>query len=101
MDNEEQARRRRNLAGPSDSQLEWWKNNAPAVGEHHKPGDTEHSEGEVITWQNDKCFWTTRGLTTYGMPQTSKVCKDPFKPDTELFKDMRKKLDERDTNRAP
>jgi hypothetical protein len=35
------------------------------------------------------------------MPQTSKVCKDPPKPETELFKDMRKKLDEGAKGRAP
>jgi hypothetical protein len=56
---------------------------------------------ELITWVDDKCYWTTHGITTFGMPQTSKVCKDPPKPDSELFKDMRKKLDERPMGRAP
>jgi hypothetical protein len=92
-DREENERRWRNLAGPSESQLEWWKNNAALAGDH-KLGDTEHAEGgELITWMNDKCYFTTHGVTTFGMPQTSQVCKDPPKPETELFKDMRKKLD--------
>jgi hypothetical protein len=101
IENDEAERRRRNLAGPSDSQLDWARNNAPLVHSHHE-GDTEHAEGgEVITWIDDKCYWTTHGITTFGMPQTSKVCKDPPKAETELFKDMRKKLDERDTSRTP
>jgi hypothetical protein len=102
VDNDEAERRRRNLAGPSDSQLDWARNNAAIVGEHHKLGDGERAEGgEAITWENDKCYWTTHGVTIYGMPQTSKVCKDPPKADAELFKEMRKKLDERDTGRTP
>jgi hypothetical protein len=102
FDNDEAERRRRNLAGPSDSQLDWARNNAAIVGEHHKLGDSERAEGgEAITWENDKCYWTTHGVTIYGMPQTSKVCKDPPKADAELFKEMRKKLDERDTGRTP
>jgi hypothetical protein len=92
---EETERQRRNLAGPSASQLEWWQHNAPLVRGHHELGDTEYAAGgEVITWLNDKCFYTTNGITTFGMPQTSKVCKDPPKPETHLFKDMRKQLDE-------
>jgi hypothetical protein len=35
------------------------------------------------------------------MPQTTSVCKDHFKPKTDLFKDMRKKLDENAKGRAP
>jgi hypothetical protein len=35
------------------------------------------------------------------MPQTTKVCKNPPKTDAELFNEMRKKLDERDTSRTP
>jgi len=102
IENDEAERRRRNLAGPSDSQLDWARNNAAIVGEHHKLGDSERAEGgEVITWENDKCYWTTHGVTIYGMQQTSKVCKDPPKADAELFKEMRKKLDERDTDRTP
>jgi hypothetical protein len=102
MDNEEQAGRWRNLAGPSDSQLDWAKSNAPPVSERHKLGDSERAEGGgVITWENDRCYWTTRGITSFGMPQTSKVCKDPPKPEVELFKDMQKKLDERDARRTP
>jgi hypothetical protein len=101
-DKEESERRRRNLAGPSESQLEWSRNNVPLVRDYHQLGDSEHAEGgEIITWVNDKCFYTTHGITTFGMPQTSKVCKDPPKPETELFKDMRKKLDERTKGRAP
>jgi len=100
-DQEESERRRRNLAGPSESQLEWWRNNAP-LARDHQVGDTEHAEGgEIITWMDDKCYLTTHGVTTFGMPQTSQVCKDPPKPETELFKDMRKKLDERAEGRAP
>jgi hypothetical protein len=100
-DREESERRRRNLAGPSESQLEWWRNNAP-LARDHQLGDTEHADGgEIITWVNDKCYYTTHGITTFGMPQTSKVCKDPPKPETELFKDMRKKLDESAKRRVP
>ena len=100
-DREESERRRRNLAGPSESQLEWWRNNAP-LARDHEIGDTEHADGgEIITWVNDKCFYTTHGITTFGMPQTSQVCKDPPKPETELFKDMRKTLDESAKRRVP
>jgi hypothetical protein len=35
------------------------------------------------------------------MPQTTKVCKDPPKPETDLFKDMRKKLDAGAKRRVP
>jgi hypothetical protein len=98
----ESERRWRNLAGPSESQLEWWRNNAPLAPDGHLLGDSEHAEGGgLITWVNDKCFYTTHGITTFGMPQTSQVCKDPPKPETELFKDMRKKLDEGAKGRAP
>lgn len=101
-DKEENARRWRNLAGPSESQLEWSRNNVPLVRDYHQLGDSEHAEGgELITWVNDKCYFTTHGVTTFGMPQTSKVCKDPPKPETELFKDMRKKMDEGAKGRAP
>jgi len=94
-EDEENEKRRRNLAGPSDSQLEWSRHNVPLVRDHHQLNDTEHAEGgELITWMNDKCFYTNRGITTFGLPQTSLVCKDPPKPETDLFKDMRKKLDE-------
>ncbi len=87
-------RRRRNLAGLSDSQLEWSRNNVPLVRDYHQRNDAERAEGgELITWMNDKCFYTNRGITTFGLPQTSMVCKDPPKPQTDLFKDMRKKLD--------
>jgi hypothetical protein len=100
-DKEESERRRRNLAGPSESQLMWWKNNAP-LSRDHKFGDTEHAEGgELIAWMDDKCYYTTHGISTSGMPQTSQVCKDPPKPETELFKDMRKKLDEAAKGSAP
>jgi hypothetical protein len=100
VDSDEAERHRRNLAGPSGSQLDW--NNAAIVGEHPKFGDSERAEGgEAITWESDKCYWTTHGVTIYGMPQTSKVCKDPPKADAELFKGMRKKLDEGDTGRTP
>jgi hypothetical protein len=101
-DKEETERRWRNLAGPSESQLEWSRNNVPLVRDYHLLGDDERAEGgELITWVNDKCYFTTHGITTFGMPQTSKVCKDPPKPETELFKDMRKKLDEGAKGRAP
>ena len=50
---------------------------------------------------NDKCFYTNHGITTFGLPQTGMVCKDPPKPETDLFKDMRKKLDEGAKGRAP
>jgi len=96
---EETEKRRRNLAGPSNSQLDWAKHNARLVPDHHEMGDTEHGPGgQVINWVNNKCYWTTRGA---GMSQTTKVCKDPPKPDDELFKDMRKKLDDRDSTRIP
>jgi hypothetical protein len=102
VDNEEAERRRRNLAGPSDSQLDWARNNAAVTSEHHKWGDSERAEGgEVITWENEKCYWTTHGVTIYGMLQTVKVCKDPPKTDAELFKEMRKKLDERGASPTP
>lgn len=102
LDQAENEKRRRNLAGPSESQLTWWKNNAPLVRGYHEPGDSEHAEGgELITWVNDKCFYTTHGITTFGMPETSKVCKDPPTPATDLFKDMRKKLDDSAKGRAP
>jgi len=101
-DQEEKERRWRNLAGPSESQLEWSRNNVPLVRDYHQWGDSERAEGgELITWVNDKCFFTTHGINTFGMPQTSQVCKDPPKPETELFKDMRKKLDEGAKGRAP
>ena len=101
-DKEESERRWRNLAGPSKSQLEWWRNNAPLARDRHLSGDGEHAEGgELITWVDDKCYYTTHGITTFGMPQTSMVCKDPPKPETELFKDMRKTLDEGAKGRAP
>jgi hypothetical protein len=101
-DKEESERRWRNLAGPSESQLEWWRNNAPLARDRHLSGDGEHADGgELITWVDDKCYYTTHGITTFGMPQTSMVCKDPPKPETELFKDMRKKLDEGAKGRAP
>jgi len=94
-------RRWRNLAGPSESALQWWKDNAP-LARDHLSGESEKADGgELITWVNDKCYFTTHGITTFGMPQTSRVCKDPPKPDTELFKDMRKILDERAEARAP
>jgi hypothetical protein len=100
-DQEDAERRWRNLAGPSGSQLQWWKDNAPLIRDH-RSGDNEKAEGgELITWVNDKCYFTTHGITTFGMPQTSEVCKDPPKPDTELFKDMRKKLDERSKASSP
>ena len=50
---------------------------------------------------NDKCYYTTHGINTFGMPQTSQVCKDPPKAETELFKDLRKKLDEAAKGSAP
>jgi hypothetical protein len=94
-EDEENEKRRRNLAGPSDSQLEWSRHNVPLVRGYHQRNDIEHAEGgEIITWMNDKCFYTNRGITTFGLPQTSMVCKDPPKPETDLFKDMRKKLEE-------
>src|SRR5450631_1266974 len=102
IDNDEAEKRRRSLAGPSDSQLDWARNNAPLLHEHHETGDTERAAGgQAITWVNDKCFWTTSGATTAGMPQATKVCKDPPKADEELFKDMRKNLDDRYTSRLP
>ncbi len=74
----------------------------PLVRDYHQLGDSERAEGgELITWVDDKCYFTTHGVTTFGMPQTSRVCKDPSKPETELFKDMRKKLDEGAKGRAP
>ena len=99
---ENKERRWRNLAGPSDSQLEWSRNNAPLIRDYHQWGDSERAEGgELITWANDKCFYTTHGIATFGMPQTSMVCKDPPKPETDLFKDMRKKLDAAANGKAP
>jgi hypothetical protein len=101
-DKDENERRWRNLAGPSDSQLEWSRNNVPLIRDYRQLGDDERKEGgELITWVNNKCYYTTRGVTTFGMPQTSKVCKDPFKPKTDLFKDMRKKMDDDATRRVP
>ena len=101
-DKEDHERRWRNLAGPSDSQLEWSRNNAPLIRDYHQWGDSERAEGgELITWVNDKCFYTTHGITTFGMPHTSMVCKDPPKPETDLFKDMRKKLEAAAKGPAP
>ena len=101
-DRQENERRWRNLAGPSESQLQWWRNNVPLVRDSHQRGDEERAEGgELITWMNDKCFYTTHGPTTFGLPQMGMVCKDPPKPETDLFKDMRKKLDEGAKGRAP
>jgi hypothetical protein len=101
-DKEANERRWRNLAGPSESQLEWSRNNAPLIRNYHQFGDDEHAAGgELITWVNDKCYYTTHGITTFGMPQTSMLCKDPPKPETDLFKDMRKKLDDGAKGRAP
>jgi len=101
-DKEENEKRWRNLAGPSESQLEWWKNNAPLSRDYRVSGDNEHAEGgELITWVDAKCYYTTHGITTFGMPETKKVCKDPFKPKTDLFKDMRKNLDQSAKGRAP
>jgi hypothetical protein len=99
---EQDEKRLRNLAGPSESQLEWSRNNVPLIRNYHQFGDDERAEGgELITWVNDKCFYTTHGAATFGMPQTSMVCKDPPKPETDLFKDMRKKLDDGAKGRAP
>lgn len=101
-DKDENEKRRRNLAGPSDSQLEWSRNNVPLIREYHQLNDTEHADGgEIITWMNDKCFYTTHGISTLGLPQTSMVCKDPPKPETDLFMGMRKKLDQSAKGRAP
>jgi hypothetical protein len=101
-DKEENERKWRNLAGPSESQLEWSRNNVPLIRDYHQLGDDERAAGgELITWENDKCYYTTHAVTTFGMPQTSKVCKDPPKPETDLFKDMRKKLDDGAKGRAP
>ena len=101
-DKEASEGRWRNLAGPSESQLEWSRNNVPLIRDYHQLGDDEHAEGGgLITWVNDKCYYTTHGVTTFGMPQTSQVCKDPPKPETELFKGMRKKLDESAKGLAP
>ena len=101
-DKEENERRWRNLAGPSDSQLKWSRNNVPLIRDYRQFGDDQRAEGgELITWANDKCYYTTHGITTFGMPQSSQVCKDPPKPQTDLFKDMRKKLDEGAKGRAP
>jgi len=101
-DKEESERRRRNLAGPSESQLEWSRNNLPLIRNYHQLGDEERAEGgELMTWVNDRCYYTTHGATMYGMPQTLKLCKDPFKPKTDLFKDMRKKLEDGANGRAP
>jgi hypothetical protein len=100
-DKEEHERLWRNLAGPSQSQLQWWRDNAPLTREH-LAGDSEKAQGgELITWVSDKCYFTTHGISTLGMPQTSEVCKDPPKPETALFKEMRQKLDERTKGRAP
>ena len=99
---EENERRRRNLAGPSESQLEWSRNNVPLIRGYHQLGDDERAEGgELITWVNDRCYYTTHGAATFGMSPTSKVCKDPPKPETDLFKDMRKQLDDSSKGRAP
>ena len=90
-DEEENERRWRNLVGPSESQLEWSRNNVPLVRDYHQLGDSARAEGgDLITWVNDKCYFTTHGITAYGMPGTSKVCKDPPKPETDLFKGMPK-----------
>lgn len=95
-------RRWRNLAGPSDSQREWSRNNVPLSRDHPQANDAERAAGgELIAWMNDKCFYTNHGIATLGLPQTSMVCKDPPKPETDLFKDMRKKLDEGAKGRAP
>jgi hypothetical protein len=100
--NEEAEKRRRSLAGPSDSQFDWARNNAPLPPDQHEAGDTERAAGgQVTTWVNDKCYWTTSGATSAGMSHTTKVCKDPPKPADELFKGMRKKLDDRDSTRLP
>ena len=94
-DLEENERRWRNLAGPSESQLRRSRNNAPLIRDYHQKGDSERAEGgELIAWMGSKCYFTTHGITTMGLPETSMVCKDPPKPETELFKDMRKQLDE-------
>jgi hypothetical protein len=99
---EEDERRLRNLAGPSESQLQWSRNNVPLIRNYHQFGDDERAAGgELITWVNDKCYYTTHGATTFGMPLTGMVCKDPPKPETDLFKDMRKKLDDGAKGRAP
>ena len=101
-DTDAQEKRWRNLAGPSESQLEWSRDNIPLIRDYHQRNDVEHGEGgEIITWMNDKCFYTTHGISILGLPQTRMVCKDPPKPETELFKDMRKQLDESAKGRAP
>jgi hypothetical protein len=101
VENDEALRRQRNLAGPSEYQLDWERNNVPLESSHLE-GATESAEGgELIAWVSEKCYYTTHGISTFGMPETAKVCKDPPKPETQLFKDMRKKLDDRDTSRTP
>lgn len=95
----EAERNRRNLSGPPESDLANARGNA-SIRPHH--GDVENAAGgEAITWLNDKCFWTTRGIGFDGTPQVAKVCKDPPKRETELFKDLKKKLDESDSQRLP
>lgn len=99
-DNEEMEQRRKNLAGPSDAQLDWARNNAPLIRPHPEAGDTERAEGgQVITWVSDKCHWTTASAPW--MSQTTKICKDPPKPEDEIFKDMRKERDDRERERLP
>jgi hypothetical protein len=101
-DKEAHEKRWRNLAGPSDSQLEWSRNNAPLIRDYHRFGDAARAEGgELITWMNDKCYSTTHGLTTFGLQQSGVVCKDPPKPETDLFKDMRKGLEQSAKGNAP
>ncbi|HEX3396202.1 MAG TPA: hypothetical protein VHS76_05835 [Steroidobacteraceae bacterium] len=102
IDHEALEHRRRNLSGPSEADLEKSRSNAPPARDHHSMGDTERAEGgAVVTWVNDKCFWTTRGIGFDGMPQISKICKDPPKPETELFKDLGNKLDASEARQVP
>jgi hypothetical protein len=52
----------------------------PIDTNHHAAGESQHYEGgEVITWLNDRCYYTSKGTPDphSGMPTTQKVCKDP------------------------
>jgi hypothetical protein len=98
----EQGKAHRNLAGPSQAQLERSIKSTPDDSRHNA-GDTEHVDGGLVTWVNDRCYYTTAGVSTSLTGRaTLKVCK-PKKsaPDGDLFKDMERKLDGRSIDAIP
>jgi hypothetical protein len=39
----------------------------------------------LLTWANDKRYYTTHGITTFGMSRTNEVCEDAPKAAMDLW----------------